>query len=350
MRYAQGGGLTDAERAARERVRLDAVARFEAGDRNKVIANALRVSERSVERWRRQWREGGAAGVASKGSPGRPRLSDAQVARLERELERGPLAHGWADQRWTLARVKKLIRRLFRISYTVEGTWRLLKRHGWSWQQPTRRAIERDDDAVELWKKGGLAAGKSTAAACDGWIVFEDEAGQSLTPPRARTWGRTGRTPVVRVRGRVSMVGMTCYKAGERSRLIYVVREYRGRKDQPKGFGSRDFRVLLVRARIQLGGPIVLVWDNVRIHLTADLREFFAANTDWLTVFQLPVYAPDLNPQEGVWSMVKHDLGNLAAADLGHITRTVKRKLKMLQYRPQLLDGCLTGTGLALDA
>ena len=76
---------------------------------------------------------------------------------------------------------------------------------------------------------------------------------------------------------------------------------------------------------------------------------FVAANTDWLTVFQLPAYAPDLNPQESVWSLVKQDLGNLAAADLGQITRTVKRKLKMLQYRPQLLDGCLTGTGLALD-
>ena len=66
-------------------------------------------------------------------------------------------------------------------------------------------------------------------------------------------------------------------------------------------------------------------------------------------MFQLPAYAPDLNPQEGVWSLVKQDLGNLATADLGQITRTVKRKLKMLQYRPQLLDGCLTGTGLALD-
>ncbi|MET8422312.1 winged helix-turn-helix domain-containing protein, partial [Streptomyces sp. NPDC005098] len=62
-------------------------------------------------------------------------------------------AHGWADQRWTLARVKTLIGRLFHVSYTVEGTWRLLKRHGWSWQQPARRAIERDDGAVELWKK-----------------------------------------------------------------------------------------------------------------------------------------------------------------------------------------------------
>jgi hypothetical protein len=102
---------------------------------------------------------------------------------------------------------------------------------------------------------------------------------------------------------------MTCYKAGGRSRLVYAVREYRGRKNQPKGFGSRDFRDLLVRAWIQLGGPIVLVWDNVRIHLTADLREFFAANTDWLMVFQLPAYAPDLNPQVGVRSLVKHDLG-----------------------------------------
>jgi transposase len=119
--------LTDAERAGRERVRLQAIAGFEAGEKNREIASALRVSERSVERWRRQWREEGLAGVASKGLPGRPRLSDKQRARLERELERGPLAHGWADQRWTLARVKTMIGRLFRVSYTVEGTWRLLR-------------------------------------------------------------------------------------------------------------------------------------------------------------------------------------------------------------------------------
>ncbi|MFF4576778.1 winged helix-turn-helix domain-containing protein, partial [Streptomyces sp. NPDC001410] len=80
-------------------------------------------------------------------------LSEKQVARLERELEHGSLSHGWADQRWTLARIKALIGRLFHVPYTVEGTWRLLKRHGWSWQQPARRAIERDDDAVEVWRK-----------------------------------------------------------------------------------------------------------------------------------------------------------------------------------------------------
>ncbi|MFD0272063.1 helix-turn-helix domain-containing protein [Streptomyces sp. NPDC127106] len=72
MRYAQGGGLTDAGRAARERVRLQAVERFESGQRNGEIGTALRVSERSMERWRRQWRERGEAGVLPKGCPGRP--------------------------------------------------------------------------------------------------------------------------------------------------------------------------------------------------------------------------------------------------------------------------------------
>ncbi|WSC41637.1 winged helix-turn-helix domain-containing protein [Streptomyces sp. NBC_01318] len=153
MRYAQGGGLTDAERAMRERLRLQAVERFEGGQKNGEIAVALRVSVRSVERWRRAWREQGEGGVLSKGSPGRPRLSDGQIARLERELERGPLAHGWADQRWTLARIKTVIGRLFHVSYTIEGTWQFLKLHGWSWQQPARRAIERDDDAVEVWRR-----------------------------------------------------------------------------------------------------------------------------------------------------------------------------------------------------
>lgn len=167
VRYAQGGGLTDVRRAARELIRLEAVGRFESGAKNGEIAATLRVSERSVERWRRQWRERGQEGVRSKGSPGRPRLSGVQIARLERELERGPLVHGWADQRWTLARVKTLIGRLFRVSYTVEGTWRLLKRHGWSWQQPARRAIERDDGAVELWKKETSHA--ANASSGQGW-------------------------------------------------------------------------------------------------------------------------------------------------------------------------------------
>ncbi|MEV6996009.1 winged helix-turn-helix domain-containing protein [Streptomyces sp. NPDC093228] len=52
--------------------------------------------------------------------------------------------------------MRTLMGRLFHISYAVGGTWRLLKRHSWAWQQCTGRAIERDDDVVEVWKTGLL--------------------------------------------------------------------------------------------------------------------------------------------------------------------------------------------------
>ncbi|MFF8941773.1 transposase [Streptomyces sp. NPDC014864] len=95
----------------------------------------------------------------------------------------------------------------------------------------------------------------------------------------------------------------------------------------------------------QLGGPIVLVRDNVCLHLTAGVREFIDANAGWLTVVQLPASAPDLDPTEGVCSLVKCDIGNFAAADFGHLTRAVERRLKTIQYRPGPVDGYLPAPG-----
>src|SRR5207248_3638876 len=121
MRYAQGGGLTAERRRLRERVRYEAGERFGRGERTAVIARDLRVSERSVERWRRAWREGGMPALESKGPANRPKLSGEQFAVLEELLAQRPAAHGWADQRWTLARVKTLIGRRFHLTVSVAG-------------------------------------------------------------------------------------------------------------------------------------------------------------------------------------------------------------------------------------
>src|SRR6266851_7304055 len=153
MRYAQRGGYTPAEQQRRERLRLQVAGRFARGDMIGEIARELRVTPGAVRRWHRAWRDGGAAALRSRGPVSRERLSPRQWARLEAELRKGPLAHGFAgDQRWTLSRIKTLIGRLFHVGYTVEGTWKLLRRHGWSAQVPVRQAIERDDEAVAVWK------------------------------------------------------------------------------------------------------------------------------------------------------------------------------------------------------
>lgn len=153
MRYAQRGGYTPAEQQRRERLRLEVAGRFACGDKISEIAQDLRVTPGSVRRWHRAWQEGGTEALRSRGPVSRERLSAQQWARLELELSRGPLAHGFAgDQRWTLGRIKTLIGKLFHVGYTVEGTWKLMRRHGWSAQVPVRQAMERDEDAVAVWK------------------------------------------------------------------------------------------------------------------------------------------------------------------------------------------------------
>ncbi len=155
MRYAQRGGYTPAGQQRRERLRLRlrAAERFARGDTTSQVARDLRVTEGSVRRWRRSWRDGGTEALKSRGPVSRERLAPQQFARLEAELRKGPLAHGFAgDQRWTLGRIKTLIGKLFHVGYTVEGTLKLMRRHGWSCQVPVRPAMERDEDAVAVWK------------------------------------------------------------------------------------------------------------------------------------------------------------------------------------------------------
>jgi len=153
MRYAQGGGLTAEGRRRRELVRLEAVKRFEQRAPAAVIAAELRVSERSVRRWRRAWLAGGPAGLASKGPGSRCLLDEQELAELDAVLEAGPLAAGYRDQRWTLARIRDLLARRSGVQYTIPGVWYLLRRRGWTCQLGARRAAERDDGAIEVWKK-----------------------------------------------------------------------------------------------------------------------------------------------------------------------------------------------------
>lgn len=119
MRYPQGGGLTAEPQAFREHIRLQAAKLFAAGQGSALIARELRVSVRSVHRWRRAWEGRWRAGPGVDGPLSRPKFSEALFAVLEQWLAKGPVAHGWPDQTWTLSRIKTLIGRRFHTCVTV---------------------------------------------------------------------------------------------------------------------------------------------------------------------------------------------------------------------------------------
>jgi len=162
MRYADGGGLSARGRATREAVRMRAAEWFAQDVPVAQIASRLRVSTNAVYVWRRRWRAGGDAALASKGPGGSScRLDEQRLARLAGALEQGPAAHGFTeDQRWTLARVAELIARMFHTRYTLRGVSYLLHRMGFSPQIPAHRAVERDEQAIAIWRKETWPTGK----------------------------------------------------------------------------------------------------------------------------------------------------------------------------------------------
>ena len=147
---------------------------------------------------------------------------------------------------------------------------------------------------------------------------------------------------------RVSLAALLCTKPGHRPRLIYRVHHARRHHaGQRKGFTETGYARLPGAAHQQLGGPLVVVWDNSNTHVSHAMTALIAAR-DWLTVYRLPPYAHELNPVEPVWSHLKRSLANLAKRNLTQLTTLIKTRLKRMQYRPGLLDGFLTSTGLDL--
>jgi hypothetical protein len=145
---------------------------------------------------------------------------------------------------------------------------------------------------------------------------------------------------------RVSLAALIAVRPGCGPRMIY--RTHRGRRgDKRKGFTETDYARLLDAAHQQLGGPLVLVWDNLNTHTSRAMRELIAAR-GWLTVFRLPSYASELNPVEPVWSNLKRSLANLAKHNISQLTALVKTRLRRMQYRPSLLEGFVAKTGLDL--
>ena len=353
MRYPDGGGLTAAERARRERVRLEAAELIEAGASDREVARRFRVSRMSANRWRRALAAGGREALATKGAGGaKCKLTPAQLAELEAALDAGrPCGAGMRTSAGPWPGSRSWSARRFRVEYTLAGMDVLLHRIGWSVQVPARRAAERDEAAIAAWRQETWPVIKGPSRTQGAWLVFEDESGQGLRPPKGRTWGRRGKTPVVTVTGgsnkRVSLAALIAVKPGQRPRLIYRVHAGRRRGDKRKGFTETDYARLLDAARQQLGAPVVLVWDNLNTHVSRAMGELIAAR-DWLTVFQLPAYASELNPVESVWSHLKRSLANLAKRDIAQLTALAKTRLRRMQYQPGLVEGFLAGTRLDL--
>jgi transposase len=139
-------------REAIRAVRLEASKLFNKGLRCADIARRLGLTRTTVSIWRKRWREGGVEALLHVGGVGiRRRLSDKQLGLIVEELLKGPKAHGWESEYWTLARIGALIEAKTGVSYSIGYLWHLMHRLNWSCQKPDRRAKERNQQKIDRW-------------------------------------------------------------------------------------------------------------------------------------------------------------------------------------------------------
>ena len=136
------------------RKRLRAGRMLLAGKTPAQAAQAVGVARQTVYTWKALLDEGGIDALRAMPTRGRPaRLDDEQLQALGRALLQSPTEHGFGTELWTLKRVGVLIERLYGVKFGQTQIWRILGGLGFSVQKPERRALERNEDAVQTWKR-----------------------------------------------------------------------------------------------------------------------------------------------------------------------------------------------------
>lgn len=139
------------DEAVKRRVR--AARLLQAGKKPAEVAATVGAPRQTVYRWKAVLEAEGFEALRQMSKGGRPGLlGAAELVRLQIALMEGPVAHGFGTPLWTLKRVRVFIEREFGVRYSDVHVWRLLGQMGFSSQRPERRALERDEVAIEDWK------------------------------------------------------------------------------------------------------------------------------------------------------------------------------------------------------
>jgi transposase len=169
-------------------------------------------------------------------------------------------------------------------------------------------------------------------------IVWVDESGFYLLPGAVRTYAPRGRTPTLRVpltRDHLSVIsGIT-----PEGRLLMSVRE--------RAFRSPDVVRFLKHLLHHIPGQLLVIWDGSPIHRGQPVKDFLAAGgAARLHLEQLPGYAPDLNPDEGIWNYLKRvELRNVCCRDLKHLRRHLRLATARLRHKRHVIRGCAKQAG-----
>lgn len=287
-------------RAALEEMRLMALDRMREGESPAEVAASFGLHRgwayKVLARAKGQGR--GKRALLSRKGTGRPRtLTPVQERQVFGWVNgKNPRQYGFDFGLWTRQIVRELIGKKFGVQLSLASVGTLLAMLGLTPQKPLQQAYQRDPVAVARWQRETYPAIARQAKREKAEIYFWDESGFRADAVQGRTWGVKGVTPVVSIPGQrqgISAASAVNSKGG----FWFAI--YSG------GLNGEKFVELLRRMMKGRRRPIHLVLDGLPAHKTRGVRDYVESLKGKLTLHFLPGYAPDLNPDELVWSYTK---------------------------------------------
>jgi transposase len=283
-----------------EEMRILAVRRMTEGEHPNDVAASFGMHRSWAYKIRAQarGRGHGVRVLRSTRGTGRPRkLTPAQEQQVLRWINgKNPMRYGFDFGLWTRNLVRELVQREFNVTLSLASIGAIPARLNLTPQKPLQRAYQRDPEAIERWQRDTYPAIARQARDENADILFWDESGFRADLVHGRTWAQRGETPVVeRPDQRQSMRAASAVN----SKGAFWFAMYEG------GLSGELFVTLLRKLMFNRCKAVHLVVDGMPAHKKAVVKDYVASTGGKLTLHFLPGYAPDLNPDELVWSHVK---------------------------------------------
>jgi transposase len=309
--------------------RVSACEALEKGVSADEVATVLKVSRSSVFEWQKTFRAHGAGALKTKNTPGpKSKLNDGQLSQLYRiVVDSDPRQLSFGFALWTRAIIRELIFRQFGIRLSLVAVGNILGDLGLSPQRPLHLSYEQDPEKVRKWKEETFPQIQARAKKEGAAIFFADEASVRTSYHAGTTWAPVGKTPVVSGSGRTRSISMAS-AISPRGELHFQVHE--------AGIKQEDFLEFCKMLIADAGRPVFLIMDNSAVHHAKILKAYAEESGGMLSLFFLPPYSPDLNPDEWVWKNVKHDnLGRAYVKNEGELAQFAEAALAKLKELPE---------------
>jgi transposase len=280
-----------------EEIRRMAVERVREGEDPSVVIASYGFCRTTIYKWLRaaKGRGRGLGALRSRKGTGRPpKLTKSQRRQVFRWINgKDPRQYGFDFGLWTRLVVAELVADRFGVELSLASVGKLLATLGLTPQKPLLRAYERDPAAIEAWKRDTYPRIAAAAKRSGAEIYFWDESGFRADAVQGRTWGVKGQTPVVAVPGKrqsISAASAVNAKGG------FWFATYKG------GMSADLFVAMLELIMRRRRRPLFLILDSLPAHKAKLVSDYVKGTGKKLKLFFLPGYAPELNPDELVWS------------------------------------------------